>query len=403
MIRRIFMIGFLLLLVTGIGAALWYYRPWSKYSPYRIAEMQKPENLVNTFRSMKDYFPFKVIQKSSTVSEFESDIAPLPVTYEWQGKTKTLDQYNKEGVTTGLLVLKNGKIRHEAYLHDANRETLFTSWSMAKSFIATAIFMALKEGKLASLDDKAEKYAPQFKGSAFGDSSVRDLLTMSTGVDFNEKYSDPDSDIRPYFFNTFILGINADKLLLPFKRNRPPQTDFHYISPNSQVLASVLRGLYQKPLVEIISEKIWKPLGMEDDAYWNQNVEGREGLALGYCCLNATLRDFARLGRFYMDAHKGQGKGPELLPEGWPEVLRKPVSPKHKPNGKHYHGRGYSYHFWLPNDPDEEYFAAGVYGQFIWIDPKRDIVIVRTAADAEWTPRSLESMAVLKAIARYYD
>ncbi len=400
--KRVLQIIFVLAICVGIGGALWYYRPWSKYSPYKIAEMQKPENLVTTFRTMSEIFPFRVVGKGDNVSPFQEDVKPLSVSYEWEGKTKTLEQYHKEGVTTGFMVLKDGVIRHENYLLNANRETRFTSWSMAKSFVATVIFMALKEGKLESLDDKAQKYAPQFKGSGFGDSRIRDLLIMSTGVKFNERYSDPDSDIRPYFFDTFILGINADKLLLPFQRNRPANSDFHYISPNTHVLSAVLRGVYKKPLAEIISEKIWKPLGMESDGYWNQNIEGNGGLALGYCCLNARLRDYARFGQFYLDSHSGTGKGPEVLPEGWPEILRKPATEKHAPNGDHYNGRGYSYHFWIPVDPDGEYFASGVYGQYTWIDPKRGIVIVRTAADVDWKARARESMAVMKAVAKVY-
>lgn len=401
--KRIIQVVIVLLICGGVAAALWYYRPWSKYSPYKISEMQKPENLVTTFRSMSEIFPFRAVGKGASVSEFQENTAPLSINYQWEGKNKSLDQYNNEGVTTGLLVIKDGIIRHENYLLNADRETRFTSWSMAKSFVATVVFMALKEGKLASLDDKAEKYAPQFKGSGFGDSTIHNLLIMSTGVKFNERYSDPESDIRPYFFDTFILGINADKLLLPFQRNRPANSDFHYISPNTHVLSAVLRGIYKKPLAEIISEKIWQPLGMESDGYWNQNIEGKGGLALGYCCLNARLRDFARFGQFYLDAHNGKGKGTEVLPEGWPEILRRPASDLHRPNGKHYNGRGYSYHFWLPYDQDGEYFAAGVYGQFIWIDPNRNTVIVRTAADVDWKARGRESIAVMKAISQHYD
>jgi len=165
----------------------------------------------------------------------------------------------------------------------------------------------------------------------------------------------------------------------------------------------VLRAVYKKPLAEIISEKIWQPLGMEADATWLQHRDGDKGLALGYCCLNARARDYARFGQFYLDAFLNRGVSKIKLPEGWAQSLNKPASPAHKPGGELYSGRGYSYHFWLPPGNDGVFFAAGVYGQYVWIDPSRNMIIVRTSADPEFIPRFPESARVFEAIASQYD
>jgi CubicO group peptidase (beta-lactamase class C family) len=400
---KIFKIIALIVALIGIAYSSWYYRPWSDYSPAKLANLLAEDSLVDNFRNMKDLIPSQTVSHGTQTSELEYAPTPLNLNYQFDGQTKNLETFLEESTTTGLMVIKNGKVVFENYYQEADETSLFTSWSVAKSFVVTAIAMAVKEGRIQSLDDKAEKYAPQYSGSAFGGSSLKSLIAMSTGIDFDEDYASDDGDIRPFFFNSFVLKQNPDGLLLPFKTSRAPFNDFHYISPNSHVLSAVLRGVYQKPLVDIISEKIWKPLGMEADANWQRNRDDEQGIALGYCCLNARLRDYARFGKFYLDAFNNKGVGTELLPTGWAKAMPKPASAVHAAGGKNYSGRGYSQHFWLPIDEPGVFFAAGVYGQFIWVDTNRDLVITRTSADPLWTPRYPESEAVMKAIARAYD
>ncbi len=399
---KIIKIALVLTLLVGVALATWYYRPWSDYSPARMAVLEDPSQIAKSFRSMSSIVPNKVVKKPATSSKFVEQLAPLQLDFEFKGTRKSLDQFLDESGTTGLLVLKNGVMRHEQYRNGGSREALFTSWSVAKSFVATVIAMAHKEGLIDSLDDKAEKYAPQYAGSHFGSSSLKSLLAMSSGIDFNEDYVSDDSDVRPFFFNSFILGKDPDQLLLPFTRSREAFSDFHYISPNSHVLSAVLRGVYKKPIAEIMSEKIWQPLGMEADATWLQHRDDDQGVALGYCCLNARLRDYARFGEFYLNAVKGQGLGASLLSPVWLKSLAIPATPAHKPGGENYTGRGYSYHFWLP-EREGVFFASGVYGQFIWIDPERNLVIVKTSADNDFLTRYSESAAAFEAISQVFD
>jgi len=399
---KIIKIVVLLILFGVVAATSWYYRPWSDYSPAQMAVLQDPNEIADSFRNMSSILPNRSVPNGNKISGFVEQLQPLTLNFSYNGTNKSLDQFLDESGTTGLLVLKNGVMRHEQYRNGGSREALFTSWSVAKSFVATVIVMAQKEGLIDSLDDKAEKYAPQYAGSDFGSSSIKSLLAMSTGVKFNEDYVADDSDVRPFFFNSFILGKDPDGLLLPFKRSREAFTDFHYISPNSHVLSAVLRGVYKKPLADIISQKIWQPLGMEADATWLQHRDDDKGVALGYCCLNARLRDYARFGEFYLNAAKGKGLGATVLPQGWVDSLPKPATPAHKPGGENYSGRGYSYHFWLP-EREGVFFASGVYGQFIWIDPARDLVIVKTSADNDFLTRYNETAAMFEAVSQFYD
>ena len=399
---KIIKVVLLLLLLVAIAAASWFYRPWSDYSPARMAVLEDPSQIAKSFTSMSSIVPNKVVRKADQSSDFIEQLQPLELDFEFGGKRKSLSQFLDESSTTGLIVLKDGVMRHEQYRNGGSRESLFTSWSVAKSFVATVVVMAQKEGLIDSLDDKAEKYAPQYSGSDFGSSSLKSLLAMSTGIEFNEDYVADDSDVRPFFFNSFILGKDPDNLLMPFKRSRDEFSDFHYISPNSHVLSAVLRGVYKKSVAEIMSEKIWQPLGMEADATWLQHRDDEKGIALGYCCLNARLRDYARFGEFYLNAAKGKGLGVSTLPEGWVESLPKPATAAHTPGGENYSGRGYSYHFWLP-EREGVFFASGVYGQFIWVDPARNLVIVKTSADNEFLTRYPESAAAFEAISQVYD
>ena len=399
---KIIKVFLILISIAAVAAASWYYRPWSDYSPAKMAVLQDPQHIAESFRSMSSIVPNKVISKAGRASSFVEQIESIELDFEFNGSNKSLNTFLDESSTTGLIVLKDGVLRHEQYRNGGSSESLFTSWSVAKSFVATVIVMAQKEGLIDSLDDKAEKYAPQYAGSDFGSSSLKSLLAMSSGIEFNEDYDSDDSDIRPFFFNSFVLGKDPDGLLLPFKRNRKAFSDFEYISPNSHVLSAVLRGLYKKSIADIISEKIWQPLGMEADATWLQHRDDEKGIALGYCCLNARLRDFARFGEFYLNASQGNGLGVDVLPEGWVESLPKPATPAHRPGGDSYSGRGYSYHFWLP-EREGVFFASGVYGQFIWVDPERNLVIVKTSADSDFATRYLETASVFEAISQVYD
>lgn len=387
-----------IILILVLIAAGWYYRPWSPYSPARITALDDPARFPETFQRMDDILPAREIEASDP-DPLPAAIAPLDVRYEWNGQTRSLDDFMADANTIGLVVLRDGVRIAERYGHGASEDTRFTSWSVAKSFVATLIAMAIEEGRIDSLDDRAARYAPAFEGTAYGETSLRHLLMMSAGVDFVEDYADgPESDIRPFFFNTFIMRRSPDEMAGEIVRNRAPGRDLHYVSPNSHVLSAVVREVYGDTLADIVEEKIWTRLGMTSDASWLTNIDGARGIELGYCCLQATTRDYARFGQFYLQ--DGTWEGERMVPEDWVATATRPNAPFQEPGPQaRYAPRGYGLHFWIPPEPQGEYFMAGVYGQYVWVDERRGVVIAMNAGDPEWGGREEEAFALMRAIA----
>ena len=385
------------LVLLGLAGAAWYYRPWSDYAPAKIRALEDPEDYPITYQRMDEFLPHTLVA-ADAASPFAHNLSPLDITYEWQGETKTLDQYLEEAQVTGLTVLYRGEVVSHTYGYGAEEDSRFTSWSVGKSFVATLIGKALHEGLIGSLDDTVEQYAPEYAGTDYGATSLRHLLMMSSGMDFNEEYSaEAPSDVRPLFFNAFILRRNPDEMVARIERDRTPGEDFHYISPNSHVLSAVVRNVYEGRLAEILERELWAPLGMRYEASWLQHKPGPEGVAIGYCCLQASSEDYARLGQLYLQ--DGVWNGERMLPEGWVDQVSTPPTPSHEPGASRYPNRGYGLHFWIPEDYDREFYAAGVFGQYIWMDRKRDLVIAQNAGDPNWTDRNVEMTAVFRAIA----
>lgn len=384
-----------------VVAAGWYYRPWSEYSPAEIQAATQPDRLAATFRNMDDIFPYRTIFADDSANPLPRDVRNDPVSFTFNGEPDSVDAWQAASDSTGLIVLHNGVVVHEQYLLGSTPETRHTSWSVGKSFVATLIAMAMQDGHIASLDQTAEMFAPQYAGTDYGQTTLRHLLMMSAGVDFNEDYNAPDSDIRRLFLGANIYGQNIDSLVGEIERDRPAGEDLHYVSANTQVLSAVIRGIYNAPLAEVVETKIWRPLGMVGNASWNQNIQGDNGMAIGYCCLNARLEDYARMGQFYLQ--DGVWDDQRLLPEGWVTMATRPNAPFQEAGpAAVYPHRGYGLHFWVPEDHDGEYFMAGVYGQYVWVDERRHIVIARTAADTTWGARTAESISAMRALAAHY-
>ena len=399
--KRIF-IGLGAIIATLIlVAAGWYFRPWSEYSPAEIQAATQPEHLAETFRDMDDVFPYRVISARESSNPLPRDVRNDPVSFRFDGRERTVGDWQADADSTGLIVMHDGVVVHESYLLGSTPETRHTSWSVGKSFVATLIAMAMQDGHIASLDQTAEMFAPQFAGTAYGQTTLRHLLMMSAGVDFEEDYNAPGSDIRRLFLGANIYGQNIDSLVAEIERDRPAGQDLHYVSANTHVLSAVIRGIYNAPLAEVVETKIWRPLGMTGDASWNQNIQGDNGMAIGYCCLNARLEDYARMGQFYLQ--DGVWHGERLLPEGWVTMATRPnASFQEAGPASVYPHRGYGLHFWVPENHDGEYFMAGVYGQYVWVDERRNIVIARTAADTAWSGRTAESIAAMRALSAHY-
>lgn len=386
-----------IVVIIGLVAAGWYYRPWSPYSPARITALDDADAYPQTFQRMDEILPASPVPAAAP-APLDRDIAPLSLQYQWNGEARTLEDYFSDAEVTGFTVLRDGVVVAQEFRQGADADTRFTSWSVAKSVVATLIAKALEDGLIESLDDPAERYAPQYAGSDYGATSIRHLLMMSAGMDFNEEYSpEAPSDVRPLFFNAFIMRRNPDAMIAEITRERAPGQDQHYTSPNSHVLGAVVRGVYGGRLADIAARELWTPLGMTADASWLQHKPGPEGVAIGYCCLQATSEDYARFGQFYLQ--DGVWNGERVLPVGWVDQATIPNAPFQEPGATPYPHRGYALHFWVPEDYNGEFFAAGVFGQYIWVDRRRGVVIAQNAGDANWGERTQEAFTVFRAIA----
>jgi len=388
-----------IVVIAAVAAAGWYYRPWSEYSPAKVAALDVPEAYPATFQMMDEILPFSPVPAGAPTALPRSEGA-LPERFEYDGGTVAVADYAARAEIIGLTVMRDGAVIDQAFFQGADEDSLFTSWSVAKSVVATLIAKALEDGLIDSLDDPAQTYAPQFEGTAYGQTSLRHLLMMSAGVDFNEEYSPGNpSDIRPLFFNAFIMGRNIDTMVGEVERNREPGQDLHYTSPNSHVLAAVARAVYGGRLADVVSEELWSPLGMASDASWLQNKPGEDGIGVGYCCLQATSADYARFGEFYrLDGVWG---GERLLPEGWSEEATTPRADFQEPGNTRYDARGYGLHFWVPEGYDGEFYAAGVFGQYIWVDRRRGVVIAQNAGDPVWFNKLEEAYAFFRAVSEH--
>ncbi|MGB1558778.1 MAG: serine hydrolase domain-containing protein, partial [Oceanococcaceae bacterium] len=322
----------------------------------------------------------------------------LPVQYEFDGEQRSLEGFLQKVVGTGLLVIQGDRIVHEQYLNGGSDSSLFTSWSVAKSFVSTLVGMALGDGLIASLDDPISLYVPELLGSGYEGVPIRHVLQMSSGVGFDETYNDRFSDIQQFFVKVFILGQRADDVVPRYGSEAPAGSVFHYISLDTQALGMLLRRVYQRPLVELLSERIWQPLGMEADAFWNVDRDAEGAMEVAFCCLNARLRDYAKLGRLYLN--DGVWEGQRLLPEGWVQAATTPGGPHLEPGASPYdYGpRGYGYQWWVPEGYEREYFAAGVWGQYIYVSEPDKLIIVRSSVDQAYRPNMAESIAVFRAI-----
>jgi CubicO group peptidase (beta-lactamase class C family) len=331
----------------------------------------RPNVEVSTFSHSDKLFPVRVVKRGEKVRELpRAKTALKNVRFESGGKTYDLFDYLALNRVAGLLVLKNGEIALEDYELGAGPETRWTSFSMAKSVVSTMIGAALKDGSIASLDDPVTKYVPALKGGVYEDVTVRNVIQMASGVKWDETYTDPKSDRRK------LLDIQlAEKpgSVLAFmnglQRAGAPGTIWNYNTGETAVVGAVLDGATKKPLAEYVSEKIWKPWGMEADAEWW--LESPNGMAWGGSGLEARLRDFARIG--LLAAADGVIDGKRVVPEGWFEEAG---------SGKEIGGKRveYGYLWWTFPKGDEvhggAFEARGIFGQHMYINPREKVVIV---------------------------
>ncbi|TVP45784.1 MAG: class C beta-lactamase-related serine hydrolase [Gemmatimonadales bacterium] len=350
------------------------------------------------FQAMDRVFPSVPVQAGADVRELVFDARPLPARYIFAGEERETEAFLVRTETTGLVVLRADTLVHEAYGSGWSEASPATSWSVAKSVVSALVGIALAEGGIESLDDPVTRYVPELAGSGYDEVPIRHLLTMSSGVDFDEGYTSSFSDINWIFVRSMALGEPMLSYYAGLERIREPGVYNEYASSDTGVLAHVLARATGMSPARYLESRIWRPAGMESDAFWNTDRSGDE---IGFCCLNAVLRDWARFGLLYLE--DGMREGRRILPEGWVARSVEPEAPHLEPgpNPDSHWTFGYGYKWWIPEGrEDGEFTAIGVYGQYIYVNPARGVVVVKTGTDPRFDDHDHEAVALFRAIAR---
>lgn len=398
-----YLLGFLCLIIL-LAAAFWF-QPWSDRSPYRMASTFAPDERVENFRTMDEIYPAATISARTDATPWPGLDAttPLDISYEMNGETRQLSEFLERTTTTGLLVLKDGTAIHEQYLRGETADDQHTSWSVAKSFTSTLIGMLLDDGSIKSLDDPVSTYVPELKGTAYGAASIKAVLQMSSGVAFEERYGRPGSnsaftlsDAQKILYRSWLIGDSMNELLAAYPALEEPGTRFEYRSGDTHILAWIVEAVTGQPFEQVVQDRIWQPLGMTSDATWIFDGSS-DPMPIGFCCLQATLRDFARLGELYRLG--GMWNGKRLLSAEWIREATTPLAP-HMEAGAATPTYGYGYQWWVPANAEREYLARGIWGQYVWVDEKAGVVIARTSVDEYFTSNLVETTATFRAIVK---
>ncbi|MCP3963896.1 MAG: serine hydrolase [bacterium] len=304
-----------------------------------------------------------------------------------------LDRFMADQKVAGLIVLHEGRVRLERYGLGYGVTGRWVSQSVAKSVTSTLVGAAVKDGFISSLDDPVTRYIPGLRGSAYDNVSVRHLLTMTSGVRWNESYTDPKSDIARFYSARVEPGLEAT---VSYMRGLPaeaePGTKWVYKTGETHLLGVLVSSATGQTLSGYLSAKIWRPYGMEQSASWTTDRTDHE---LAGCCLQVASRDYARFGQFVLDG--GRIEGRSIVPDGWFEAATRTQVRIGAP------GRGYGYQWWTSDDGS--FRAIGIHGQLIHIDPVRRLVVAINSAWPEATnpQRSAATAGFLGAIATVID
>ena len=354
--------------------------------------------LVGSHSHMDVVFEGRVVRKAATPSRLVRAFVEPTIRWQFQGLDLTLDDYLARNPATGLLIARDETIFVERYQYGRTDRDRFTSWSMAKTVTAMLVGIAIAEGRIRSVDDLASAYVPALAGTEYGRTSLRHLLQMSSGVRFTEEYSGED-DVTKLVLDTYIqVGPGGVGAVTPFnERVAPSGTKFYYASVETQVLGFVLRSVTGRPVAEYLQEKIWDPIGAEADATWLVDRTGQEST---YCCINAVLRDYARLGLLL--AHEGTWRGRQIIPAAWiKDATTVRADQPHLRPGVATPYFGYGYQTWIFPGERRMFAFLGVRGQAIYVDPQSRLVLVHTAVRKQSVdPGTRETGALWQSVVR---
>lgn len=320
---------------------------------------------IYNFADINDHkkFPARTVEKGTTSFVFPTaEKGKFPKELELQNKTYPFEEYIGDNKTVAFLIIKNDTIQYEKYWDNYEQSSIVPSFSMAKSITSILIGCAIDDKLIQSVNEPITNYIPELKEKGFEKVTIEHLLQMTSGLKSSENYINPFSDVATLYY-----GTNLRKVIPKMKLNYEPGTQFEYKSGSTQLLGFVLeRALKNRTLTSYLEEKLWKPLEMEYDASWSLDRKNN-GLEKTFCCINARARDYAKIGRLYLN--KGKWNGKQIVSESW-------VAQSTKMDTSNGSKAYYQYQWWLPSE-NGDFMAQGILGQFIYVYPKKNLIIVR--------------------------
>ena len=329
------------------------------------------DRIVWNFSHMAEMFP------SVTLRAPLHEPSPLPRSAVPAAMPAGFAAWVAERQVTSVLVLHDGEVAFEEYYLGTGPEDLRIGWSLSKSFLGTLTGLSVANGEIASLDDPVTGYVPELIGTAYDGATIRNVLNLATGVEFDEDYDRFWSDINR-MGRLLALGGSLDRFVAGFdSRWADPGFAYHYVSIDTHVLGMVLRGATDRTVPELMNERLFIPLKLDTDPVYLTDTAGHAFVLGG---LNLTTRDYARFAQMVLD--DGRAGGTQIVPAAWVAEMGT-ISAPYGPGWKK--GGGYGYQWRIPPDPRPgEVFARGVFGQYLWIDRGAGVAIVITAADRSY-------------------
>ncbi len=336
--------------------------------------------VVGSYSHFENIFPTNLAAKAATPWNFKRAAAEPAIRFEFHGKTQSLDDYLAHFPVTGLLLLQGDTILLERYRYGRNEAHRFASQSIAKSVMALLAGVAIDEGHIHSVDDKASAYLPALKDTLYGETPLRVLLQMSSGIMFDEKVDGQPTGTTQLFKGQFSPGANPTAVLAAANRRAAPTgTRFRYSSGDNETAGLVLRAATGKSLSAYLSEKIWQPIGAEADATWATDTSGQEFPFYGF---NAVLRDYARLGRLL--ANDGAWEGRQIISRQFLlDATTNRATDRHLRPGGPSPYYGYGYQIWIFPGERRMFVLRGANSQYVFVDPLSKLVLVQTAVRSE--------------------
>lgn len=332
--------------------------------------------VIYNFADIKDYkkFPSRPLTSGPTKFNFSStENGKFPDSLNAGGKKVSFPDFLDDHKTVAFLIIRNDTIQYEKYFAGYTKESIVPSFSMAKSITSILIGCAIDDGLIKSVDEPITNYIPELSKNGFEKVTIKHVLQMTSALDFNESYFNPFGHAASFYY-----GRNLRRATAKLKLKGAPGKSFEYVSGNTQLLGLILeRSLKGKTVTQYFQEKLWTPLEMEYDGSWSIDKKN-DGLEKTFCCVNARARDFAKIGRLYLN--KGNWNGKQIVSQSWVEQSTKVDTTDGSADY-------YQYQWWLPSN-NGDFMAEGILGQFVYVDPAKNLIIVRmgkTHSNVEWS------------------